>query len=178
MKKSVSLSSGQIQAGINYLLLFSSVLTIILMVVIAIVFLERHGDHRRFVTALEHEGRVAIATVDFVSEKNNWVDVYYQDEAGQNRYGRLEMHYYPEGAWEGLERNAEVEIRYLPESSRHAGEVVLADRLTRVRTHLGHIRDLLYAGAGCLLLIIYKPQPLFFGFVEGERLIEEGLRWI
>lgn len=162
---------------LDALLLLLSPLMVIGFLTAAIILLSDYGKHRRFVRNLETSGHVAPAVVKSASPDYGWAVVTFEDKHGETRTNVLEMTYYPEETWETVIPTAQVMVRYLPYTLRDSDRVVLEERFEDVQSSHTYLSgDMVGLLITCWLVVVIKPHILYAGLIDGDMLMETGLR--
>lgn len=156
---------------VDVVLLILSLFAIILVVIGALMTVENVATHRRYVWRLEEAGQVTQGTVDFQSPEHDWIFIEFTDAQGETRSTVLEMKFYPESAWERLTPGTQVAIRYLPYPQIGSDRIVLEREFERVKDYVGFFEN----DAGtvflvCWAILILKPQVLYLGLVDIDKL--------
>ncbi len=152
-----------------------SPLMLIGLLIAIIVLLDSYGAHRGIVQRMATQGKSAMAVVSSVSPEYGWAFVDYEDAQGNARSGVLELAYYPVSLWKDFARGDQLAIRYLPFAVRSSDRVILDAHFDAVRTYRGYLKpDVLGLLAVCWISILVKPQLLYVGLVDAERLSNDA----
>ncbi len=162
---------------LDALLLLLSPLMVIGFLIAAIMLVSNYGEHRRFVRTMEASGLTASAVVKSTVPDREWAFVTFEDAHGETRTNVLEMQYYPDQTWAAVTPTAHVTIRYLPYTLRGSDRVVLEERFEDVQSsHAFLSPDIVGLLIACWLAVVIKPHILYAGLIDGDVLMETGLR--
>jgi len=128
--------------------------------------MDRYGTHQSFLRSMDQSGIVTTATVSSlfhsaISDELT-VAVNFIDQSQQERMGFVKTMYYPAEIVNSIKPGDIVNIRYLEPS--YEGYVILNDYYTDVRNYFGFAYDIILMMLVSWVLIIIRPEPLFWGF--------------
>lgn len=161
---------------LNFFLVFLSTLAPLMFVVGVISGLDRWNTYRRLRSELEASGLQAEGFVSYRDDENSRIGVDYLDQDGRQRYGALEMRYYNTVGWEQFVPGAPVNIRYIPEYTSISDQVVLVEAYDDFLDFFPAWPDVFGILGVAWLVLMARPQILFWGLVDGEKLMSEALQ--
>ncbi len=164
---------------VELLLFSSSPFALMLLLLMLVAVATETINHQRFVNELETQGRTTYGEVESIWE--DWeadegrINFVWQDIDGRSRWGHLEKQGHPPETWASLAPGDVVEIRYLPQSARYDEQVVLEAAYPEVRAYQPqHSTKFILIGVSLAWLAL-KPQILYLGYVDSDRLLREGI---
>ena len=173
IKKGI-LAAGSVVAA--YICIISPMI-LLLFVVGVIAAMDRMGTHRSFVRNLDTHGYVVSAEVDFQNRENDWIFVRFDADNRTEKSIPMDMEYYPPETWNRLRPGAKVEIMALPITARGSDRAILAGELDTVRSYRPYLKPDIVGILGISwALLVFKPQIFYLGLVDGDQLMEDGLR--
>jgi hypothetical protein len=133
-------------------------------------------SHVSYLRNLERWGYVTSAVVEYRHPNGDEVSVSFIDREGDERSAVLKRTYSSPERWEMLTPGTEVEIRALPTGIPNFGEVIVADTLSRMRQDRPYLEPSFLGVLGvCWMLLVIKPQIVYAGLVDNDRLLKDGL---
>ncbi len=161
---------------LNFFLVFLSTLAPLMFVVGVISGLDRWNTYGRLRAELQASGLQAAGTISYLDEENSRAGVDYLDRDGRPRYGVLEMRYYNTVGWGQFAPGAPVNIRYIPEYTSLGDQVVLVEAYGDFLDFFPAWPDVWGILGVAWLVLMARPQILFWGLVDGEKLVSEALQ--
>lgn len=152
--------------------MFITSLAPLMFLVGVIAGLDRWGMHNRFVERLETYGKTTEATVSYIDEEYNRAGLDFVDSKGQQRYGSLELRYYPPEVVQSIQPGVELRIVYIDAIVSEGEKTALAEYYEQVRTAPAVTPDVWWVLGITWLLIAFYPQFTFLGFVDFDKLIK------
>lgn len=159
----------------KFLGLFIASMAPLMFLVGVIAGLDRWGAHNRLIDKLETYGKITEATVSYVDEGYR-AGLDFIDSGGQERYGTLELRYYPADVVQTIRPDAKLRIVYIDALVSEGDRTALADYYDDVRAAPAVTPDVWWMLGITWLLIAFYPKFVFLGFVDLSELLAPDLK--
>jgi hypothetical protein len=156
----------------HILLLFAAALAPLMFLVGVIAAIDRWGIHQRMLTNLAQYGKPAQAQISYVDEEYNRAGLHFWDEAGEERYGTLDLRFYPPAVQAQILPDAQVEILYIAANVSESEKTVLREYYSQVQNAPGVDVDVWGLLAVSWLLVMFHPQFVFAGILPFDSLFD------
>jgi len=159
----------------RFLGLFIASLAPLMFLVGVIAGLDRWGAHNRLIDKLETYGKITEARVSYVDEGYR-AGLHFIDAGGQERYGTLELRYYPADVVQTIRPDATLRIVYIDAVVSEGDRTALADYYEQVLAAPAITSDVWWMLGMTWLLIAFYPQFVFLGFIDFSELLMPHLK--
>lgn len=137
--------------------------------------LDRAGSHLSLIRHMEASGFVTTAVVWHRTDSGE-IHVTFTGRDGGDRYTTLDAFTCPTARCETLTVGDEVSIYALPPGTPNFGRAILAEAYNCVRSDRPYLApDLLGILGVSWALLVLKPQVVYAGLVDSDRLLNDGL---
>lgn len=156
-----------IKSFFNVFLFLIFPMALLMLIVAAVMMVDRQGAYVRLQNVLQEEVLVERAIVRRCYEEDRFCFAEFTDQLGWERYGRLDWYYSPRGFQDQLavlEAGDEITIRYAGDWIED--QVILADRFDDFLRYRGHWIEMGGIGGVSWLILILHPEIMLFMLVD------------
>ncbi len=148
---------------LDQLLLFTSPIAILFFLIGAIMLPVELSEHPIYLQALEEEGVLAEARVDYIYDDGD-IHLEFVDVDGEETYRILEKEYYFPETLVDLRLDTVHTIRYAPQN--YDVDPALEEHLDEVYAYRQDLSGLYFILVVSWLVLIIRPDFLYVGYVE------------
>jgi len=153
---------------------FVAVLSPMIFTVGVIACFDRCGARNRLVQGLDQYGKAAQAVISYRDDERGTAGVHYFNSQGKEGFGVLTLSDYPAEVSTRLQPGAAVQIVYIDALVSGNEKVVIAEYEQVVRQAWCITPDLIGTLVFFWLVVMFKPQAVFVGFIKGDTLMEDA----